>query len=230
VKIEGSEFDPISETYTFTSRWKIKKYYFKWISKRLINFFGKDFIKKAGDLLIITAAISFFYLGFGFSEDSIVQEESEPLFTFNLILLIVSGILAYVTDSTVKYTGNTYCTHCGKNFTCSEVKEPVMKEISTPTEYRVTIIRYWKCNHCEQVDRRECPEGITARKGDKESEEFLKKLKCKNCGKKYSIEEFKRCDIKDTGDKRITRSYYRCRLCGYKDFVVSTDSSVYAFN
>lgn len=225
MNIERSDFDPISETYTFTSRWKIKKYYFKWTSQCLINFFGKDFIKKASDLLITTAGISILYLSFGFSEESIVQEESDLLFYFYFILLILSIILSYVTDSAVKYARNTSCTHCGKDFTCSEVKEPVMKEISTPTEYKVTVIRHWECNNCGHIDIRECTEGITAKKGEEESEKSLKNIKCKNCGKSNSIEEFKRCDVKGIGDESITRNYYRCRLCGYKDFRVKVLTS-----
>ncbi len=225
VKIGISDFDPISETHTFTSGWETKEYHFKWISKNLINFFEEDSIEKARDLLAITAGISIIYLIFGPSENSIVQEESESLSNFNLILLILSGILLYVTDSAARYARNTSCTHCGKKFTCSEIKEPVMKEISTFTEYKVTVIRYWECNNCGYVDRRECTEGITARKGDKESEKSLKSIKCKNCGKSNSMEEFKRCDVKEIGDKSITRSYYRCRLCGYKDFRVTVLTS-----
>jgi hypothetical protein len=54
----------------------------------------------------------------------------------------VSGVLAYIIDNTLKYTADTLYRPCGKDFTCCEVRELIMKVISTPEEYRVKIIRY----------------------------------------------------------------------------------------
>lgn len=204
----------------------MKKYTPKWISYLLINTFGRRVIKFLNSLLLffVLQIISFplaFFLA------------SEKLISSGAVLLILAFpfILCFLTEHVLEYHEDSLCRLCGRKFACKEIKGPLMKEISSPDKYTVTIIRYWECKYCKLLDIREGPEHINAMKVFWGPAESLKWMRCKKCGTKGNIEEFKRTDIREDIDswtwstyKRTKKSYYKCKNCGYTDVDVKCET------
>ena len=217
---------PIFDTYSFTNRGKIKIHRFKSISKCLITIFGEKAIEIIWTML--SAIVIFFCLGtiILLLFISVYEKDATAIFWKFYISFIILLFLAGITYNALEYHRNSLCRLCGRKLACEEIKEAVINEISTSDEYIVTVVRYWKCKFCGRIDLREGPEDIVAKKGDYQSKCYLERIqfegiKCKNCGEKNVIEEFRRSDIKEQGSKRVIRNYYKCNNCGYIDIMLS---------
>jgi hypothetical protein len=134
-----------------------------------------------------------------------------------MIASLVPLIISLCIQNVLEYHQDTFCKKCGNKLACEEIGEPVMKEISNCGNYTLTVRRHWKCRYCGHVDTREGPENIFAEKGEMLPVVYLKGIECNKCGELSRVVEFKKPDIKEIGNRRITRRYYKCTLCGHED-------------
>lgn len=127
----------------------------------------------------------------------------------------------------VGYVKATRCKRCDKQFAYEERESPDIKEVSAPKSYMITVIRYWKCRYCGYEDNTESPENIGSRKGEIQNSHKLSKIACANCGTQGSYKEFRKPDekiIDGFSSTHITTRYYNCKVCGYIDIKMETET------
>ena len=76
------------------------------------------------------------------------------------IFIIIFLFLNAITYNAMEYNRDSLCRLCGKKFSCEEIKEQEINEISIYDDYFVKVTRYWKCKLCGRVDIREGIEDI----------------------------------------------------------------------
>lgn len=199
-------------TYVFTGAVEFKKYRFKKFSLFLINTFDEKILEIMSKifflLCIIIALVTIVnFLG---------NDTADWFYILGIILSLVPLIISLCIQNVLEYYQDTFCKKCGNKLACEEIGEPVIKETSSFGDYTLTVTRHWKCRYCGSVDVREDPENIFAEQGEMLPVISLKGIECKKCSVMGTVIEFKRPDMKEIGNKRITRRYYKCTLCGHE--------------
>lgn len=203
-----------SNTNVFTYEGEFKKHSSKDITPYLIKSFTEQGIEGLKNILIFLGAILYLALFISMLNELDDEHVSRGLFFLAFIVFFTFVWIDHILKSSLEYYRDTLCRKCGKEYACSEVKKPVITEISNSKEYTVTVTRYWECKFCGNLDVREGSENITTKKGRIKSFKF-RKDKCPQCGK-YEVEEIMDSDVKEINNKRTTRRYYKCNYCGYK--------------
>ena len=216
-KIQELPIEYLEKMYITNYKGEIKdRKILKWVP--FISTFEGVAVRITGLLIIILGAIIYagaFYVFFEYVDKS-------KLITGFLLVILGSGAglsiflagMNLIYD--VAYVKTTKCKICHKNFAYEEREEPDIKEVSTENSYIVTIIRYWKCKYCENIDSTESPENI---KSHKEKKEKPKEIKCEKCGKTGTSSECRDPDVKEesfpmSGVTTTTIRYYKCKYCG----------------
>ncbi len=199
--------------HIFTGTVEFKKHRFKSVSLFLINAFDEktlEIMSKIFVLLCITIAL-------GTTINFLETETSDWFYILDVMASLVSIIISLCIQNVLEYHKDTFCRKCGNKLACEEIGEPIMKEKSNFGDYTLTVTRHWRCGYCGNVDTREGPENIFTEKGEMLPVIHLKSIECKKCSLSGAVVEFKRPDVKEIGNKRITRRYYKCTLCGHED-------------
>ncbi|AAM06204.1 TPA: hypothetical protein HA338_04340 [Methanosarcina acetivorans] len=218
--LKNNSCEQALNVHIFTGTVEFKKHRFKSISLFLINVFdGKalEIMSKIFILLCITIAL-------GTTINLLETETSDWFYILGITASMVPLIFSLFIQHVLEYHRDTFCRKCGKKLACEEIGEPVLKETSDHGDYTLTVTRYWKCRYCGNIDTREGPEGIYIKKGEMRPIIHLKSFECKKCGGIGTVKEFKRPDIKEIGNKRIIRRYYKCTLCGHEDIIESEET------
>ena len=218
--IKNNSCEENLDVHIFTGTVEFKKHRFKSVSLFLINAFDEkilEIMSKVFVLLCITIAL-------GTTINFLDNETSDGFYILGIMVSLVSIIISLCIQNVLEYYQDTFCRECGNKLAYEEIGEPIMKETSNLGDYTLTVTRHWKCRHCGNVDTREGPENIFTEKGEMLPVIHLKNVECKNCGLSGAVVEFKKPDIKEIGNKRVTRRYYKCTLCGHKDISESEET------
>lgn len=110
------------------------------------------------------------------------------------------------------------------------MKVPEIQETSTPYQYTIQVTRYWKCRVCGRENVRKSSEGFITRKGTLKRLSSVSKISCKKCSKTGAYIEYKEPDERKSKvgahKEIVTRRYYRCKFCKYKD-IKEVEEDVY---
>lgn len=205
--------------HTFTGTVEYKKHRFKSVSLFLINAFEAktlEILSKIFIFLCITIAL-------GTTINFLETEISDWFYLLGIMASMVPLIFSLFIQHALDYHQDTFCRKCGNKLACEEIGEPVLKETSNHEDYTLTVTRHWECRYCGNVDTREGPENIFTEKGEMRPVINLKSFECKKCSGIGTVKEFKRPDIKEIGNRRITRRYYKCTLCGHEEISESEE-------
>ena len=199
--------------HIFTGTVEFKKHRFKSVSLFLINIFDEKIIEIMSKIFVLLCITIALVTTISFLDN----ETADWFYILGIMASLVSLIISLFIQNVLEYYQDTFCRKCGNKLACEEIGEPVMKETSNFRDYTLTITRHWRCRYCGNVDTREGPENIFAEKGEMLPVIYLKGIECKKCSSIGTVEEYKKPDIKEIGNKRITRRYYKCTLCGHED-------------
>lgn len=205
--------EQVLNTYIFTGAVEFKKQRFKKVSIFLINTFNEKILEIVSNIffllciiLALTTIVSF-----------LVSDVADWVYILGMISSLIPLVISLSTQNVLEYYQDTFCKECGKKLACEEIGEPVMKETSSFGNYTLTVTRHWKCRYCGNVDVRESPENILAEQGEMLPALSLKDIECKKCTETGTIVEIKKPDIKEIGNQRLTRRYYKCTACGREE-------------
>lgn len=216
-----------SNVHIFTGTVEFKKHRFKSVSLFLINAFDEKTLEMMSKIFVLLCII----IALGTTINFLETEASDWFYILGITVSLVPLLLSLCIQHALEYHRDTFCRKCGNKLACEETGEPLLKETSNNGDYTLTVTRHWKCRYCGNVDTREGPENIFTEKGEMLPLIHLKGIECKKCSGIGTVKEFKKPDIKEIGNKRITRRYYRCTLCGHEDIteiVETINRSVHA--
>lgn len=129
--------------------------------------------------------------------------------TFFVISLYMSDIKNYYNIS--------QCNKCGRDFAFKEIKEPLIKMVSTYDKFEKTIIRYMKCIYC---NNEEIKTKIEYKNSKSKSKKINKNRRtCKECGKKL-LAEYRHPDMHMEYRTIRTIKHYKCISCGYMEISI----------
>lgn len=210
---KSTDCKQILDNYVFTSKCELERHSFKKISLFLINTFNVKILEIISKIFFILCILIALVTTFSFLEN----ETSDWYYILGMVLSLIPLILSLYIENVLEHYQDTFCKKCGGELACEEISEPVMKETSSFGDYTLTITRHWRCKHCGNVDARKGPENIFTEKGEMLPEIYLKCMECKECGGIGTVVEFKKPDVKEIRNKRITRRYYKCTLCDHEE-------------
>lgn len=208
------------DIYIFTGTVGFKKHSFENVSVILINTFNEKILGIISKIFLLLCITGAFVTTINFQN----SETADWLYIVGMVASLVPLIISLCIQNVLEYHKDTFCEKCGNKLACEEVGEPVMKETSNFSGYTLTVTRHWKCRYCGNVDTREGSENIFADKGEMLPAVYLKGIECSKCSGLSTVVEFKKPDIKEIGNKRTTRRYYKCTLCGYEDINESEET------
>ncbi|KKG17038.1 hypothetical protein EO98_18600 [Methanosarcina sp. 2.H.T.1A.6] len=210
---ENTSCEQNPDVHIFTGTVEYKKHRFKSVSLFLINTFDEKILEIMSKILVFLCITIALVTTINFLDN----ETLDWFYILGIMVSLVPLIISLCIQNVLEYHKDTFCRKCGNKLACEEIGEPVMKEKSNFEDYTLTVMRHWKCRYCGNVDSREGPENIFAEKGEMLPVIYLKGIECKKCSMIGTVEEFKKPDIKEIGNKRIIRRYYKCTLCGHED-------------
>jgi len=205
--------------HIFTGTVEFKKHRFKSVSLFLINAFDEKTLEIMSNIFVLLCIT----IALGMTINFLETETSDWFYILGVMASLVSIIISLCIQNVLEYYQDTFCRKCGNKLACEEVGEPIMKEKSNFRDYTLTVTRHWRCKYCGNVDTREGPENIFTEKGEMLPVIHLKSIECKKCSLSGAVVEFKKPDVKEIGNKRITRRYYKCTLCGNEDISESEE-------
>jgi hypothetical protein len=208
------------DIYIFTGTVEFKKHRSENVSVILINTFDEKILELTGKVFLLLCITGALVTTINFLDN----ETADWLYVLGMIASLVPLIISLFIQNVLEYHQDTVCKKCGNKLACEEIGEPVMKETSNFGDYTLTVTRHWKCRYCGNVDTREGPENIFAEKGEMLPAVYLKGIECNKCSGISTVVELKKPDIKEIGNKRITRRYYKCTLCGHEDINESDET------
>ncbi|AKB29480.1 hypothetical protein MSSIT_2761 [Methanosarcina siciliae T4/M] len=206
--------------HTFIGTVGLKKHRFKSVSLFLINAFDEKTLKRMSKVFILLSIT----MALGTAINFLKTETPDLLYVLGITTSMVPLIFSLFIQHVLEYHRDTFCRKCGKKLACEEVGEPVLKETSDRGDYTLTVTRHWKCRYCGNIDTREGPGDIFINKGEMKPIIHLKSIECKKCGGIGTVKEFKIPDIKEIGNKRVIRRYYKCTICGHENISESEEA------
>jgi len=240
--------DVDTETLYITYRGKINSFLFKNKVFYLIKLLGKEKIHAAANVFIPLSGfilLLLFFLSLLIPVSFLSILIPLPLFFENhlgilndfpgyLVVWVLFGLFAITIISSYIgvflekldiYCKDTFCNRCGKDFAYEESKKPEIKEMSTFEDYIITITRFWKCKYCGNEDSKTNMLNINKYKGEKSK---LPEEKCKKCGYKSVMSEYKRPDIKEVKYTDTIIRHYKCRHCGYHEIMINEEFTLFS--
>lgn len=219
--IETVQYIPTSNTHIITHKGNFKRGFFlKDFSREIIALFGEPFIFTVAEIPLFIFTITWITLFLVLMLISLNIGRGTSLLVLFFFLGILARDLKPQFSYIAEYYRNTKCNNCGKEFICLETEKPDIKEISTPGDFRILAIRYWKCRSCGYVNVRKNYEFAT-KKGKYMKLSSLAKIPCKRCRKTGAYVEYKKPDERISKSASFIdttrRSYYRCKFCGFED-------------
>lgn len=116
------------------------------------------------------------------------------------------------------YYNISRCNKCGRDFAYKEVKEPLIKMVSTYEEFEKTITKYMKCRYCNNKEIKTEIDYKTSKSGSKKVNK--NKQTCKECGKKFALAEYRDPDVHLEYRTFRTIRHYKCTSCGYMEISI----------
>ena len=211
------ELDRETDTLTICSE---RNFYnsLKKLAPDIVNRFGLRTINILKILFISLSILLFFLL---FSE--MMFEENHSLLSLILISANVASFVAALNLYEIeKYCKILRCKKCGRDFAYEEIKNPLIKMISTHNKYEKTITSYLKCKYCND-------ENIkieVARRSSKSKAKNINKNRktCKGCGKEFALVEYRHSDAHlERYNIFRTIRHYKCSDCGYMEISIKDD-------
>jgi hypothetical protein len=139
------------------------------------------------------------------------------LFFSSMVFFFISLYFSEIEN----YYNISRCNKCCRDFACKEIKEPLIKMISTYEKFEKIIIRYMKCMYCNNEDiKTEIDHKISKSRSKKISKN---RKTCKGCGKKLALEEYRYPDVYLEYRTFINIKHYKCISCGYMEISIKYD-------
>lgn len=180
----------------------------------LIYIFGLGGVGILKIVAMFTSILLFFLL--------ILETILERNSSFSPTLLIFTSLTFFIISSYMSEIKNYYnvskCNKCGRDFAYNEIKEPLIKMVSTYDKFEKTITRYLKCIYCNNKDIKTETEYKNSKSKSKKINKNRKT--CKECGKKLALAEYRRPDVHMEYRTVRTIKHYKCTSCGYVEISI----------
>lgn len=138
--------------------------------------------------------------------------------TLLIYTCLTFGFISSYLSEIKNYYNISRCNRCGKDFAYEEIKEPLIKMVSTCEKFEKTITRYLRCMYCNNEDIKT---EIEYKNSKSKSKKFNKNRKtCKECGRKLALVEYRHPDTHMEYRTVRTIKYYKCTNCGYMEISI----------
>lgn len=141
--------------------------------------------------------------------------------TLLICTCLVFGIVSLYIFEIENYYNISRCSKCGRDFAYKEIKEPLIKMVSTYEKFEKTITRYMKCRYCKNEDTKI---EIDYKNFKSKSKKINKNRKtCNGCRKKLALAEYRYPDVHMEYRTVRTIKHYKCTSCGYMEISIKYD-------